>query len=182
LSFTLLAYLLPQKNSYYLASLLPYVYLPLFVLLNVLFVRKKLKLVGLMAFTLIAPSLYYGAFNSYASNQSQLKYISEMSRVLSDSRLSYLDGVGIFPRQQFIRCFASPDDEIANAWCTERIQNAEADVVIITGRLNAFVKNSSQILAQDENYRELGSTSYIKKKSPITYTGDLNIIPLIIFL
>ena len=47
----------------------------------------------------------------------------------------YLDGMGSLPRQNFIPCFVSPEDEEANAFCQQELKTKHPEMVIITQRL-----------------------------------------------
>lgn len=129
--------ILPQSYPYFIASLLPIFYLPLFL--------KLLKPDGDKKYQIILPTVqilvvfilvglkHIGYYNS---NAAQLEYIGRAIEVIDKHNLTYIDGTGILPNQKFIPCFISPDDEAANSSCSSFLAQKIPDVVIATSRLN----------------------------------------------
>ncbi|MBY0553525.1 hypothetical protein K2P97_03280 [bacterium] len=112
-----------------------------------------LVLINLISLVFFEKSLYY------LHNLNQTKYISEVSYDLKKFNLSYLDGMGIFPRQSFIPCFVSPDDSASNYGCTENIQNTKADIIILSGRLASITGTD----ISNKNYETAAPLLFISK-------------------
>jgi hypothetical protein len=130
---------IPQSYSYYIASLVPFFYLPFIVYL----IELKEKIIKkcilmLLAIINISSLLFYEHSFIYNTNISQLKYVHSISVLLDKYSLNYLDGMGVFPRQKFITCFISPNDNASNYNCVDRMKRAEPDIIILTGRLASY--------------------------------------------
>lgn len=129
--------ILPQSYPYFIASLAPIVYLPLFLILLKSGVAKKYQLLLPGAQILVVFSMTLFNQNSfYHSNAAELEYIGRVTHIIDKHDLTYIDGTGILPKQQFIPCFISPDDEAANSSCSTFLARKTPDVVIATSRLN----------------------------------------------
>lgn len=147
----LLILIVPQSLPYYIATLAPFVYLPLLIFL----VRTSLKhtpqttlmrryyLAPLTLFlTLQAGSLLYfyqrGEILWIHKNTDQLAYLKKATQIFKrHPEWKYLDGMGILPTLPFIRCFVSPFDDASNNACRHALlSDPQPDVVIITHRLS----------------------------------------------
>lgn len=164
----MLILLIPQSYPFYIASLAPIFYIPLFILLLKtvkLDTRKKIFLLGAQILTVVFISLYF-KYDFYHSLNIQMDYIKKAGKIISKNNLSYLDGTGILPRQNFIPCFISPDDENANNACLNNIKTNNADVVIVTHRLSFL--GTDLFVELEKNYIQLRPSFWIKNayKSP----------------
>lgn len=129
--------LIPQSYPYLVASLAPIIYLP--GLLKMFSPAhsgyKRFALSGLQIL-FVAGSLIYKKESLHRSNLNQIDYISQAARIIDRNNLTYIDGTGILPRQNFIPCFISPHDDVANNSCSEFLRSNVSDIVIATTRLN----------------------------------------------
>lgn len=137
LSCFALILILPQSYPYFIASLAPIFYLPLFLKLLKTVAEKKYQMILPAAQILVVFSLVgFKQIDYYNSNAAQLEYIGRVIKVIDKYNLTYIDGMGILPSQKFIPCFISPDDEAANSSCSGFLAQKTPDVVIATSRLN----------------------------------------------
>lgn len=129
--------ILPQSYPYFIASLAPIVYLPMFLKILNSKMAKKYKLI-LPAVQILTVLLMIGLDQRtyYHSNSAELEYISRITQIIGKHDLTYIDGTGILPKQKLIPCFISPDDEAANSSCSGSLAAKTPDVVIATSRLN----------------------------------------------
>jgi hypothetical protein len=134
--FVLIIIVLPQPFSFLIGSLLPFILVPLALVLLLNRERKILFFSSLIVIFLYTLTIRFSqnAF-IYSSSFKQLQYINRISEIISKNNLHYLDGVGILPRQDHYPCFASPNDDVANTSCLDRIEHQSLDSIIITSRL-----------------------------------------------
>lgn len=128
---------LPQSFDFFIASVVPFIYIPFF-LASLHIYRRHRKIVFTVFCTqaLFAVSLkLYWNEPLYISNSVQLGYIAKASALIHKNRLTYLDGEGILPTQTYLPCFTSPLDSIANQGCIDMLNRNHPDVVIVTNRL-----------------------------------------------
>jgi hypothetical protein len=127
----------PQSYYFYMASLLPFIYLPLFIMILRINVNAYIKVLALSAQIIF---IFYSKFNLQAffleSVVHQYKYIAQASRFVRQHHFSYMDGIGILPQQKFYPCFVSPFDQSSNSNCLTPLK--DPDVIIITGRLSGL--------------------------------------------
>jgi hypothetical protein len=125
----------PQSYYFYMASMLPFIYLPLFLIILKIRINPLIKASVL---TLQILFVFYNKFSMQTffleSAIHQYKYISLASNFVAKNHFSYMDGIGILPQQKFYPCFVSPFDPQSKATCLH--PPSDPDVMIITGRLN----------------------------------------------
>lgn len=186
LYFLISCFLLPQSYSFYIASLAPFIYLPIFIILfkTTLFsYRQKLSFITLQIMAVMLFRIYNNQ-NFYNPIYSQLRFIKAVAPILENNNLSYTDGMGVFPRQNFSRCFISPDDTGANSNCLKQIIEKRSDAVIVTGRL--FYLGEIVFKSIEIDYEQILPNVWIKKEkinSEIEAKKDLlfSVLPLVIF-
>ena len=161
--FVLTILIIPQSFSFFISSLLPFIFIPT----GLVIIRLQKK----YAYTFLTlPVIFIYAFSvknaygnlNYISNIDQLAYIETTSKILKTHQLSYLDGSGILPRQQHYPCFASPDDLIANTSCMERIKNQTLDSIILTSRLLYLGNDVFNVLSA--NYTQIRPGFWVHNK------------------
>ncbi|MCC2677707.1 MAG: hypothetical protein K0R29_283 [Pseudobdellovibrio sp.] len=152
LMFLFLLLVFPQSYFFYMSSLLPFIYLPLFIVLLKAPFSQYAK-IGMIAvqvtFVLYGKVTLESKF--FDSVFDQYGNIVKASKFVEKHRLTYMDGMGILPQQKFYSCFVSPYDEQAKFNCLN--PRKAPDVVIITNRLaglgppifEAVEKNYTQI-------------------------------------
>ena len=129
--------LLPQSYPYFIASLAPIFYLPLFLkLLKPGVLKKYLLFAPAAQIVLVFSMIGINEGRFYHSNAAEFDYIGRVTKIIDKHNLTYVDGTGILPKQKLIPCFISPDDEAANYACSNFLANKIPDVVIATSRLN----------------------------------------------
>lgn len=135
--FLILVFIYPQSYPYFIASLVPFVYMiPVFVL------SKIPKKIFIIVALIIVQGLWFltdysqKALYLYNPSQNQLRYISAAEIIIKDNHLTYLDGMGILPQSKFAPCYISPEDDIANKNCINLINSKQPEVVITTQRLS----------------------------------------------
>ena len=183
---SLLFLIIPQANSFFIASLLPIIFMPFLVLLLDSKPGKFLKSAEVvMAFVWSAGFFSYYNLPWYESNIKQLWFIEMASNVVASHKFTYLDGQGILPRQNFLPCFVSPEDDQANNSCWQRMAIEKPEALIITRRLYYLGADVFKI-AQD-GYIQLYPNFWIRKdkmnedlNSKVDLSGR-NPIPIIIF-
>ncbi len=174
----------PQSYYFYMSSLLPFIYLPLFMIFLQSNYNKYLKL-GLIVFQI--GFVLYGKFTKesmfFVSVFDQYKNISKASHFVGKHKLTYMDGMGILPQQKFYPCFVSPFDQQSKANCLNPLIDPE--VIIITGRLAGLGQPIFEMVQQKytqalPNIWVLNSavTEEIKKETDLSDTG----LPLPIFI
>lgn len=162
LYFSLVIYAIPQSYSFLIGSLLPFILTPLMLVILQNQTKKThfFTIIGsIFIFTLVM-RFNHNAF-AYSSSLKQLKYIQTASQIIEESNLHYLDGVGILPRQKNYPCFASPNDQVANTSCLDRIQNQALDSVIITSRLMYVGEQVFNVV--DKNYEQILPNLWVHK-------------------
>lgn len=168
--------ILPQSYPYFIASLAPIVYLPLFLKLFKAGLARKYQLILPGAQILVVFSITVFNQNSfYHSNAAELEYIGRVTQILDKHGLTYLDGTGILPKQKIIPCFISPDDEAANSSCSASLANKTPDVVIATSRLNYL--GADLYTAVESEYTQIIPGFWLKNKYKslvIANTADLS--------
>ena len=180
LYFVLILFLFPQSTSFFVASIAPFIYLPLLIFMNnstYAFPFKKVLI--------FVQVIYLGAFFHffprvlYHSNFEQFLYIKQTSQLLTENNFSYLDGMGIFSKNKFIPCFVSPNDDFSNGFCISSINEATPDVVIVTSRLIHF--GSELFTTLEKNYSQIFPNLWIKNDKitkEISDSIDLNKRPV----
>lgn len=171
--------LIPQSYPFFIASLLPLVFAPLISklihihLTHSLFKNKKLLIIIL--FFILYPQLVKTINddnNFYISNKEQLQFIDATSKWLTEyPQLTYLDGMGTMPKQNFSPCFVSPDDLESNSSCNERLKAAQPDIIILTRRL-AYLKETV-FSALNKDYFQIAKNIWVKKN----LTNQLKSLP-----
>lgn len=159
--FSLVVLVIPQPYSFLIASLLPFILLPLAILILHLQNKKIASLVvgAVIIFTSIVR--YNNNALNYNSSFQQLEYIKIASKIIEENNLHYLDGIGILPRQKHYPCFASPYDEIANTSCLNRILEQPLDSIIITSRLMYVGEQVFKVA--ETNYQQIIPNLWINK-------------------
>lgn len=162
LYFILVIVVIPQSYSFLIGSLLPFILVPLALVLLQNRERKILlfsPLSVIFVYTLVV-RYNHNAF-PYSSSFKQLDYISTVSEIISKNNLHYLDGVGILPRQGHYPCFASPNDQVANTSCLDRIERQALDSIIITSRLMYVGEQVFKV--SDKNYEQILPNFWVHK-------------------
>ncbi len=156
---------LPQSYPFYIASLCFIIYLPLIRFIQTKLHFKKVKIA--LGFLVLLQLLNIGLFTDrenfplYVSNRSEFLFIKSASQILATHHLSYLDGMGMFPKQKFIPCFVSPDDADSNLNCLRQIKNSAAESIVVTQR-RMFL--GEEIFKQlDQHYDQLKPNFWIIK-------------------
>ena len=139
-SFFVLLFLMPQALPFFMASLIPFLYTPLLLFFGSSAIASKEKKALLAALVILQTlNLTYQHQNKrflfYSENTQQIDFINSTSLFMQRHPMFYLDGMGSLPRQNFIPCFVSPEDEEANAFCQQELKTKHPEMVIITQRL-----------------------------------------------
>lgn len=188
LYFLVLIIILPQSYSFYIASLSPFVELPiiLFILSHTkLNMRNKLIILYSPALYLIPLVIFNQLVINYNSFNEQYKFISQISPIIGENDLTYLDGMGILPKQKLVHCFVSPDDYSSNLNCLSTLQNHNVDSVIVTSRL--FTLGEPIFKSIESGYEQILPNFWIKKERltlPILQKKNLespSALPILIF-
>lgn len=139
---------LPQATGFFIASLFPFILLPCLCLL---FSINSPVVWGTLPFVFLYSVLCLFHFNVplYQSNFRQLKFIKMASKIVKANRFNYLDGEGVLPRENFLPCFTSPEDDLANNMCRYRIYEEKPDVLIITNRLFILGEEVFKVATKD---------------------------------
>lgn len=176
---------MPQSFSFYIAGLVLFVYLPLILFI----IKVNCPKYILFSYALIQLIVTFWSkqniIYSYSTHFNQTKFISQVSQFAEKYSMTYLDGAGLLPRNNFIACFVSPEDTFANQHCMNKLNDSTADLVIVTGRLFYLGEEIFKIL--ELNYVELGPNIWVKKnKSSLVVkeyakTIDTSLIPMILF-
>lgn len=162
LYFILVILIIPQSYSFLIGSLLPFILVPLGLVLFLNHERKILLLSSLavMFFYTLTVRYNHNAF-LYSSSFKQLEYINTVSEIIAKNNLHYLDGIGILPRQAHYPCFASPNDLVANASCLDRIERQPLDSIIITSRLMYVGEQVFKVV--DTSYEQILPNFWVNK-------------------
>jgi hypothetical protein len=189
LYFSLLIFTMPQAFSFFIASVLPFVYLPLFLIVIKYIRTHTLKVMAVITAQVlwVGWQLAFGSLDIYRSNIAQFNFIEKTSVLLQKQNYTYLDGMGIFPRQRLTPCFASPNDEASNGNCVEKLERATADIVIITHRL--FSLGQIVFTETERNYTQIRPNVWVRQNnlnSDVKKDIDLQInqnqsLPLLLF-
>lgn len=134
LLFLVLLLAFPQSYYFYMASFLPFIYLPIFIfILRPKFnTYLKLSVVAVQIILVIHANLSLKSL-FFESVFDQYKYITRASQFVGKYKFSYMDGIGILPQQKFYPCFVSPFDNQAKSNCLNPAYDPQ--VIIITNRL-----------------------------------------------
>lgn len=166
--------LMPQAYPYYIASLAPICYLVLIVYL-VKYIYLKFQNEYLKSGLIFFLSLYvmFIGVQSFNSSKYQIEYLKSASQLLSTYKLTYLDGMGILPKQSLKPCFISPDDELANTTCLIFIKESLPDVVILTQRLSYL---GMQVFDElNKNYVQIKINTWLRKDLQNKLNIDVNL-------
>lgn len=137
LMFLLLLLVFPQSYYFYMASLLPFIYLPIFLVLlnaNIKNIFKFGMIALQVAFVLYGKLTMESKF--FDSVLDQYGNISRASKFVSKHKFTYMDGMGILPQQKFYPCFVSPFDQESKNGCLN--PSPAPEVIIITNRLSGI--------------------------------------------
>lgn len=177
---------MPQSYSYYIASLVPIVYLPLLILVIKYGPKYKAAVLSSVIIHLVYCNFVMWQRNlpHFISNRPQMIFLSKAATLTATHQFNYLDGMGMLPRQKMIPCFASPSDPLANNGCREHLKS-QPDVVIITQRLLEL--GTEVFRATAENYFQVYPNYWVHKRHQNKIEikkGDLDNlpVPLIIFM
>ncbi len=185
--FLLILMALPQSFEFFVASVVPFIYIPVLLMFLQLWKRYKIVICAAVFSQLAFVSWVKLSTGElfYESNLQQLHYISQASALLHKNRLSYLDGEGILPKQTYVPCFASPLDSIANQGCIDMLKRNRPDVVIVTNRLIAIGEIIFTLLHDD--YTQVYPNLYMLNeyvtedvKARINLKGEMG-LPILIF-
>lgn len=178
-------FLIPQSFDFFVASLIPFIYLPLILMLLQTLPEKKLLALTTAHVLFVIATRYTFDIQFYQTNLTQLKFISKISDVVHRNKLTYLDGIGILPKQTYLPCFVSPLDAMANNYCISLLKEKKPDVVIITNRLLGLGDQIFQLV--QNGYTQLYPNFYVlneyvtdemKKQQDLS---DKNGVPVFIF-
>jgi hypothetical protein len=157
----------PQAFPFYVASFIFLYLLPtwMFFLNTQISVRKRVVTLSALIFLQATVFIYNVQTQSqkiYSFNHDQLKYIEVVGQFVKAHDLTYLDGAGILPRERLNPCLISPDDELANQSCKNKVMNHEAESYIITQRLSFL--GDTIIKALNADYTQIKPNFWIKNK------------------
>ncbi|MBC7742201.1 MAG: hypothetical protein H7061_08390 [Bdellovibrionaceae bacterium] len=156
----------PQKFDFFIGSFVPILFLLAgFLLFSCLQQNPKKIIWGLaLIFAFEALSVYKASqqIKLITSYKTQLATIHSITKIFAGRPLTYIDGMGILPRQRNLGCFISPDDYESNQSCLDLVNQHKPDVVILTTRLASYLTDLS--LLTKANYVEQGANFYIKKE------------------
>lgn len=169
LPILIILFIHPQKFNFFIASFLPLIFI-LAALFVLFLTEKKYKYQKhfnfILYFSLIANLIY----NLYLPTQAhrflnlknpQFETIRLISSILEKHNLTYLDGMGLFPRQKLIGCFVSPDDDVANKSCIDSIQNQVSETILVTNRLMGLEFDFNHL--EEMGYMALGPNFYLRR-------------------
>ncbi len=184
LCFTALLVALPQSFYFFMASLLPFIYLPAIAMLISLKINNWIKVSIISAQILFVAVNNFTGILSFDSVQPQLKFVTVASKLIRKNKFTYIDGMGILPRERFYPCFVSPNDNFAKERCLK--PSFKPDVVIITNRFASlgdqvfeYVKNDYTQLFP--NFWVLNTSINEKIKAQINLELDQKNLPIFIF-
>jgi len=134
LMFIVLLLAFPQSYYFYMASMVPFIYLPLFIVLLKANLNQyaKFGLIGVqIVFVLYGKLTLQSKF--FDSVFDQYGNIIRASSFVEKHHFTYMDGMGILPQQKFYPCFVSPFDHQSKLNCLNPLKSP--DVIIVTNRL-----------------------------------------------
>ena len=180
--FLIVLLAMPQSFYFLMASLIPFIYLPVLALL--LTGKRNWFKMGVVAFQIIfiistrTSGFLVPVFNQY-------RFISVASKLIKENHFTYLDGIGTMPEQKFYPCFVSPFDELANNGCVATDEHPP-DVIIITNRLATTLGDTMFNKAQ-KNYTQIYPNLWVLNSSltqDITDSSNLTFdnLPLPVFI
>lgn len=185
LYFFIAILIMPQSFSFYIASINLFVYLPLILFIIKIKWPKYILISYLMIQLTITFWSKQNIIYNYSTHLNQTKFISLISQFAEKYDMTYLDGMGLLPRNNFIACFVSPDDTFSNQHCISKLTDSTPDIIIVTSRL--FYLGESIFKIIELNYDQLGPNIWVKKTK---ITPDVkesakifetNLIPMILF-
>ncbi len=167
-------FLSPQKFNFFIASFIPLFYI---FMSEILLELKKIRPRWFIFFILIlSVNLCFNFYNDfqnnpYRSNSAQLNFIDKISKQLGPHHFTYLDGMGLLPRQNNVNCLVSPNDWQSNTFCEEIIRNNTADIIIQTQRLSQRLPLGA---LPNKSYHAIGANVFLndRRKQNITLTQD----------
>lgn len=178
---------LPQSFDFFIASVVPFIYIPALLAALRIYRSYPKALLSALCVQIIFIVTWKLSANEvlYASNSTQLSYIAKASALVHKNRLTYLDGEGILPTQTYLPCFTSPLDSIANQGCLDMLNRNHPDVVIVTNRLMILGNVIFNLVQKD--YTQIYPNLFIRNeyvtedvKSRIDLGADVG-LPIIIF-
>ncbi len=149
--------LVSQKYSFFLASLLPLTYIA-FVATFAARIKKS-WLLGVILATITLHGYRLSQEFKFNSNFQQLKFIYLVEPFIKEKNYTYIDSIGLFPNQNNLNCFVSPDDHSSIQYCLDLINQQKVDIVIYTQRLMSIIQTSQLI---DNGYKDVGFNIYVK--------------------
>jgi hypothetical protein len=157
----------PQKYEFFVASIIPFALLTAFSFFDDLLknMSSRTRAVLLIAFIMSGVGIRsFFKFDFYRSSSYQFKYIKYTAPILKQYNLTYIDGIGIYPRQNLGNqpCFSSPTDNVSNNNCLSRLKKQDTDVVISTSRLTYVDPNVPKMIEND--YIQILPNFWVKKE------------------
>jgi hypothetical protein len=161
LTFTVLILIHNQRYPFFIASLIPMIFLPTFMWLE----RTRFAIRAVLLTLCIAGG--YSEYRNYflnSSNQDQLEFIGNMEPAVEKDNLVYAEGLGLLPRQpQQVFVFPSPYDDNREILMLA-LQERMPDLIFKTRRLDLLGDEFERFLS--ERYFNLQNGAYVLKLSP----------------
>ena len=179
----IVVFLFPQKHTYFIASFIPIFALTAATYICYLYdqVIKAKKYIYaftfVLLFLLVFKYQHYYQNNPYRSNLAEYTFIKYISEIISRNNLSYIDGFGALPRSNNLNCFVSPNDEIANQFCVEQLNQAKPDLVILTARLMNLVGTQENL---KKYYQDVGYNIFINKDFKYKFDPPKEMLPALL--
>lgn len=149
--------LISQKYSFFLASLLPLTYIAFAATFTAPI--KVRWLWGVLLTTVTLHGYRLSQEFKFNSNFQQLKFIYLVEPFIKEKQYTYIDSVGLFPNQNNLNCFVSPDDHSSIEYCMDLITHQKVDIIIYTQRLMSIIQ-TNQIL--ESGYKDVGFNVYVR--------------------
>ncbi len=184
---TLLALLMTliqtEKWPYFLASMLPFMGLPLIFFLDRY--KKPFQSIIFSLVIIITPLLMTIPQTLFPHNREQLKAISELEKLFKLlPEGNYFDSVGILPRYPSGLWFLGPSDPQSRAYTLEHLKNNSPDFIFYTTKVNLGAPEIISFLY--ENYFQKQGDIWILNKhkdlfKDVPNIDLINIEPLFIY-
>jgi hypothetical protein len=165
------------KTDYLLASLLPFLVLPVFALFHSISSQKAILLCVaiVVSFPFTASRIDW-----WSPNEPQLKVVRTLSEILQNHpNASYFDGIGILPRSPQLLAYIGPADDVGNLSAIEKATKQRPDLILYTSRTALLGQGFVDFLLSQ--YREIGANLYLRKDLDWKLKVDFPAPPVFLF-
>ena len=159
----------PEKWGYFIAVLIPFLSLPLLVLLPQ--INNPLKRSVIMVCLILSPFINTSIHSFYRTNEGQRIAIKKLEEITKPQPFeTYFDSTGILPRKKMLYAFFGPNDPVSGSKTFMQLKSHPPGFIFITSKVRQGGPGIYKILI--ENYYSYTPDVWIHKRLKKSYRFD----------